>query len=67
MFSIVRAAFLTSLPFPNEERLVVMWQSSPERGVSRELVSPANFVDWDTQSTIFEAMGAWPSSSDIRD
>ena len=65
MFSIVRAAFLTSLPFPNEERLVVMWQSSPERGVSRELVSPANFVDWDTQSTIFEAMGAWPSSSDI--
>jgi putative ABC transport system permease protein len=63
MFSIVRAAFLTSLPFPNEERLVMMWQSSPQRGVSRELVTPANFVDWDAQNAIFEALGAWPSSS----
>ncbi|HTI51802.1 MAG TPA: ABC transporter permease [Planctomycetaceae bacterium] len=63
MFSVVPAAFLTSLPFPNEERLVMLWQSSPERDVSRELVSPANFVDWDTQNTSFEALGAWPTSS----
>ena len=64
MFSVVRAAFLTALPFPQEERLVMAWQSSPERGVSRELVTPANFVDWDTQNSVFEALGAWPTSSD---
>ena len=65
MFSVVRATFLTPLPFPQEERLVMLWQSNPEQGVARELVSPANFVDWDAQNTIFEEVGAWPSSSDI--
>ncbi|MGH9658036.1 MAG: ABC transporter permease, partial [Bryobacteraceae bacterium] len=65
MFSVVRAAFLTPLPFPQEERLVMVWQSNPERGVARELISPANFVDWGAQNTIFEALGAWPNSSDI--
>ena len=44
---------------------MMLWQSNPEQGVARELVSPANFVDWDAQNTIFEAVGAWPSSSDI--
>ena len=65
MFSVVRATFLTPLPFPQEERLVMLWQSNPEQGIARELVSPANFVDWDAQNTIFEEVGAWPSSSDI--
>ena len=65
MFSVMRAAFLTSLPFPDDEKLVMVWQSNPERGVARELVSPANLVDWDAQNTVFEGLGAWPSSSDI--
>ena len=65
MFSVMRAAFLTSLPFPDDEKLVMVWQSSPERGVARELVSPAVFVDWDTQNTVFEGLGAWPSATDV--
>src|SRR6266545_4262687 len=61
IFSLVRAAFLRPLPFPQEERLVTLWQSNPARDVGRELVSPANFVDWDKQNTIFENLGAWPN------
>jgi len=65
MFTVVRSTFLTPLPFPEEDRLVTLWHSNPEEGVTRELVSPANFVDWDAQNTIFEELGAWPTSSDI--
>lgn len=64
IFSVIRAAFLTPLPFPEEERLAMLWPSNPEQGVARELVSPANFVDWDAHNTVFEQLGAWPTSND---
>ncbi len=64
MFSVIQAAFLTPLPFPDEERLAMLWPSNPEQGIARALVSPANFVDWDAQNTVFEHLGAWPTSSD---
>jgi len=64
MFAVMRATLLRSLPFAAEERLVMLWPRNPERGISRELVSPANFVDWDAENSIFEALGAWPNTSD---
>lgn len=64
MFAVMRATLLRSLPYPAGDRLVVLWQSSPERGISRQLVSPANFVDWDAENSVFEALGAWPNTSD---
>ena len=63
MFTIVRAVFLTPLPFPHESRLVALW--SRNRDHARELASPANFVDWSAQNSTFEELGAWPSSSGI--
>ncbi len=64
MFSVIRAVFLRPLPIPNEERLVTLWQSNPEKGIARGLVSPANFVDWEAQNGVFEPLGAWPGLSD---
>jgi hypothetical protein len=51
MFSVIRAVFLRPLPFPDQHRLVMLWQGDG-------LVSPANFVDWEAQSGVFEHMGA---------
>ncbi|MCC6366667.1 MAG: ABC transporter permease, partial [Bryobacterales bacterium] len=64
MFGVIRAAFLTPLPFPREDRLVMLWQSRPDQGIVRELVSPANFVDWNSSNRVFQDMGAWPNVSD---
>jgi predicted permease len=64
MFSVIRAAFLTPLPFPQEDRLVMLWQSRPDQGIARELVSPANFVDWNSSNRVFQDMGTWPAVSD---
>src|SRR5436309_15942633 len=60
MFAVTRAVFLRPLPFPDPKCLVTVWESDPERGISRQRVSGANFVDWEAQSTVFEAMGALP-------
>src|SRR6185503_1912302 len=58
MFSVIRAAFLTPLPFPKEDQLVILSRSG-------QLVSPATFVDWEARNTVFDQLGAWPTSSDI--
>ncbi len=63
MFSVIRAVFLRPLPFPHEERLVILWQSNIENGIARAPVSPADFVDWEAQNEIFEHLGVWPESN----
>jgi predicted permease len=57
MFSVIRAVFLRPLPFPDQHRLVMLWQREG-------LVTPANFVDWEAQSGVFDHMGAWPGLAD---
>src|SRR5438046_9733573 len=61
MFGVIRAVFLRPLPFPEPDRLVTVWESDPERGVNRQRVSGPNFVDWDAQSRVFDAMGTLPN------
>lgn len=61
MFSVIHAVFFRPLPFPNQDRLVTLWESDPERGVTRRRVSGSNFVDWEAQSSVFEAMGVLPN------
>ena len=61
MFGVTRAVFLRPLPFPEPDRLVTVWESDAERGVTRQRVSAPNFVDWEAQSSVFDAMGTLPN------
>jgi predicted permease len=63
MFSVIRAVLLRPLPYPNQDRLVTLWERDAERGIDRRSVTPANFVDWEAQSDAFEEMGALPNWS----
>jgi predicted permease len=56
MFSLVDAVFLKPLPFPNPERIVMIWQA-PRPGVTNSTSTP-DFVDWRRLGTNFEAMSA---------
>jgi putative ABC transport system permease protein len=58
VFSIVNGVLLRPVRFPDAERAVFILESSPENGIQRISVSPANFWDWRDQSTTFEAMAA---------
>ena len=57
IFSVVNAVVLRPLPYNNPDRLVSLWEKVPERG--RWRVTPANFLDWKKQNTLFEDMAAF--------
>src|SRR5215208_1057102 len=65
IFSSVYALLLKPLPFPELDRVVAIWDSYPSRGVQRNEVSMANYLDWRAQSHSFEqlALYSWWSAN----
>ena len=62
IFSLVNAVLLRPLPYDEPSRLVQVWHIPPAKsfpGLSLFSVSPANYLDWQRQSTSFEAMAAY--------
>ncbi|HZP47233.1 MAG TPA: ABC transporter permease [Vicinamibacterales bacterium] len=62
IFSVVNAVVLRPLPFPDASRLVRVWHTPPREqfpGVTRFSVSPANYLDWQAESTAFEHMAVY--------
>ena len=58
IFSVVNAVLLNPLPYQEESRLVVTWEQNPARNWYRNVVSAANFLDWQKQNTVFTEMAA---------
>jgi putative ABC transport system permease protein len=58
LFSIVNAVLLRSLPYPQSERLVALWQG-PQRGALGQLpVSPPELMDYRAEQRVFEQLAA---------
>ena len=49
-FSAMDATLFHPFAFPNQDRLVMLWESNPELGFKRGSVSPANANDWIQQN-----------------
>ena len=56
-FSIADHVLIRRLPFPDADRLTMLWESIP--GYSRMEPSPANYRDWKNLNSVFESMGAF--------
>jgi putative ABC transport system permease protein len=59
IFSSVYALLLKPLPFPELNRVVAVWDSVPSRGVKRNEVALANYLDWRAQNQSFEQLGLY--------
>jgi predicted permease len=59
IFSVVNALLLRPLPYKNPGQLVVIWENATHLGFPKNTPSPANFLDWQKQNTLFEGMGAF--------
>jgi predicted permease len=62
IFSVVNMVLLRPLPFDDSSRLVRLFHVPPEKsfpGAKIFPISPANFLDWQSQSNSFEAMAAY--------
>ena len=61
IFSTLHAVILRPLPYADADRLVMLWESNPERGWVNANVAPANFFDWREQVKEFEDIAAYPT------
>jgi putative ABC transport system permease protein len=59
IFSTINALLLKPLPFPDPERIVAVWDKVPSRGVERNEVALANYLDWNAQNKTFEQLGIY--------
>ena len=63
MFSIMNATMLQPLPFPEPERLAMLWQVSVRRSAPNfNIVSMPNYRDWLERSRSFESIGLMDSA-----
>src|SRR2546423_10677865 len=58
MFSVIDAVILKPLPYANPDRLVMLWETRPDRGFANNVVSAANYLDWRVRTTSFAALSA---------
>lgn len=63
IFSVVNAVLLRALPFPDPDRLVMVWEDAAFAGFPRNTPAPANYADWKAQNQVFEATGAFADRS----
>ena len=55
----VSALVLHPLPYPGLERIMTVWETVPKMRDGRDLVAPANFLDWRQQNGSFEQLAAY--------
>src|SRR5262245_10817379 len=56
IFSAIEATILHPFSFPNQYRLVAIYERNLDEGVNRSFVSPGSLRDWREQSQIFEQL-----------
>lgn len=59
IFSVLYASLLAPLPYPDADRLMMVWS----KVAFRESVSAGDFLDWKRQTTALEDMVAWDGRS----
>ena len=56
MFSVVNAVMLRPLPWPDADRLALIWTDDVRRGLPREGTGHATIADWQASSRVFQEL-----------
>lgn len=59
IFTIVDRVILRAIPFPDPDRLVVIWETNPTLPVPVMVASPPTLFEWITRNQSFAAVGAF--------
>src|SRR5258708_24470947 len=56
IFSVTNALLIRPLPYPNPDRLTILWLRSPGINIPQDWPSPGQYIDIKTQNHVFEEM-----------
>src|SRR5262245_58842816 len=56
IFNVVRTVMLEPLPYRQPDRIVTVWETN-RGGTARNVIAPANFVEWRERSRTLEHLG----------
>jgi putative ABC transport system permease protein len=59
VFSVLNAVLLRPLPFPDADRLAMVWKNNPAQGYPIYSMSAPDFLDFKDQNKVFERMAAF--------
>jgi putative ABC transport system permease protein len=59
VFSLLEAVVLRPLPYQQPERLVMLWESSHDKSLEHQQLSPVNFMDYRALDRVFTDAAAW--------
>ena len=59
IFSVVNAALIRPLPYPDADRLVQVWETNPRANRWSDWASYPDFADWRRENRVFEAIAAF--------
>lgn len=59
IFSLVDRVLLRAVPFPQPERLAVVWETNPTQQMPVMVVSPPTLADWTARNRSFTEIGAF--------
>src|SRR6185503_20321659 len=59
IFSVVHSLLLAPLPFPEPERLVMLWEADADDPSQTNIVAAPNYLDWQRGVKAFASTGIW--------
>ncbi|HEU0173139.1 MAG TPA: ABC transporter permease [Blastocatellia bacterium] len=62
IFSVINSLLLKPIPFPDSDRLALVWESQANDPKDRNIVSAPNYWDWQRQNDVFEKMAILDSA-----
>ncbi len=65
VYTVVDAVLLTPLPYRQPDRLLALWDTNLQQGLSHEPISPVNFMDYRTLPSVEDAAAWWRPETNL--
>lgn len=63
IFSVTYNVLLRPLPYPDPDRLMIVWLTNPRQAIEEDITSYPNFLDWRNQTQTFERLVGYDENS----